>query len=191
MTSLIISLDKTLTLFSQRLLPQNPFFDLLFSFFSFQGIHIFVWIVILILIIIFEERKNPGLSQRDKKFIVYFVLSLLTTAFLVNVILKNFFNRLRPTVVNIYQARANFCPTDFSFPSGHASLSFAAATILAVFDKKRKSLYYFIALLVAYSRLYLGCHYFVDVIAGGVIGYFISKIILSLNKIQPPRLDRL
>jgi undecaprenyl-diphosphatase len=89
--------------------------------------------------------------------------------------LKNFFNRQRPI-------STNHCPTDFSFPSGHAATAFSAATVLTFFDKKRRFFYSTIALLIAYSRLYLSCHYFFDVLGGGVLGIIIGKLILNMMK---------
>jgi undecaprenyl-diphosphatase len=146
-----------------------------FSFFSLKGNAIFVWILVIIIALFLEEKKHPGISKNDKKFIIVFTLSFLTTAFLVNYPLKNFFHRPRPN-----QLISTTCPTDFSFPSGHAATAFAAATVLTFFDKKRRFFYSTIAFLIAYSRIYLGCHYFLDVLAGGVVGIIISKIILSI-----------
>lgn len=175
MIAKLIFFDKGLTLFIKDLLPHNQFFNLFFSFFSLQGLTIFLWITIFILVIILEERKNPGISYRDKKFIIYFLISFLTTAFIVNFVAKNFIQRPRPMITN------STCPSDFSFPSGHSSLSFAAAAIISAFDKKRKKLYYFVATLIAFSRIYLGCHYFFDVFFGAIIGYLIAKLTLKLN----------
>ncbi|EKE14348.1 MAG: hypothetical protein ACD_12C00559G0006, partial [uncultured bacterium] len=56
--------------------------------------------------------------------------------------------------------------------------AFAAATVLAYFDKKRRWFYYSAALLISYSRIYLGCHYFFDVIIGALIGFLISKLVV-------------
>lgn len=185
MISQLVSFDKTLTLILQNLFPHNLFFSALFSFLSLQGITVFLWFGIVLAAIIFEERKNPGISARDKKFILSFTLSLLITGLLVNVILKNTIHRPRPTTSNWELEIRNLnynCPKDFSFPSGHASLSFAAATVLASFDKKRKWFYYTIAALISYSRIYLGCHYFLDILFGAVLGYLISKYIIKFLK---------
>ena len=171
----LIYLDTVITNFLKNLLPNNFFFDLFFSFFSLKGNAIFVWILVIIIALFLEEKKHPGISKNDKKFIIVFTLSFLTTAFLVNYPLKNFFHRPRPN-----QLISTTCPTDFSFPSGHAATAFAAATVLTFFDKKRRFFYSTIAFLIAYSRIYLGCHYFLDVLAGGVVGIIISKIILSI-----------
>jgi len=171
----LIYFDIVITNFLKNFLPHHHFFDLFFSFFSLKGNAIFVWILVIIIALFLEEKKHPGISKNDKKFIIVFTLSFLTTAFLVNYPLKNFFHRPRPN-----QLISTTCPTDFSFPSGHAATAFAAATVLTFFDKKRRFFYSTIAFLIAYSRIYLGCHYFLDVLAGGVVGIIISKIILSI-----------
>ena len=171
----LIYFDIVITNFLKNLLPHHHFFDLFFSFFSLKGNAIFVWILVIIIASILEEKKHPGISKNDKKFIIAFILSFLTTAFLVNYPLKNFFHRPRPN-----QLISTTCPTDFSFPSGHAATAFAAATVLTFFDKKRRFFYSTTAFLIAYSRIYLGCHYFLDVLGGGVIGVIIGKLILKL-----------
>jgi undecaprenyl-diphosphatase len=181
----LIHFDIVITNFLKNLLPHNLFFDLFFSFFSLKGNAIFVWILVIIIALFLEEKKHPGISKNDKKFIIAFTLSFLLTAFLVGYPLKNLFNRQRPTLTNLNQLQlvsTNYCPTDFSFPSGHAATAFAATTVLTFFDKKRRFFYHTIALLIAYSRLYLGCHYFLDVLGGGVLGMVISTLILKVFK---------
>ena len=165
MLKTIISFDKSLTTFFYNLLPHNSFFNHFFSFFSFHGASVAIWLAFFIFLIIFEEK-------RDLKFIIYFLVSITITFLLVHFGLKNIFHRLRP--LTKYS-----CPTDFSFPSGHASFSFAAAAILAFYDKKRRWGYYLIATIIAYSRIYLQCHYFLDVFGGALVGYFISWLILK------------
>ena len=195
------TVDKQLTLFISNLFPHNAFFDSFFSFFSLQGNSFFIWILIILGIIILEEIRYPGIQKTDKKFVVYFLISFTLTAVLVNFVLKPTFHRPRPLPAEkrSLERRANSdessskvslggpaysttCPTDFSFPSSHAATAFAAATILAFFDKKRLWLYWTVAFLISLSRISLGCHYFFDVFIGGIIGYFISKFILLLGR---------
>jgi membrane-associated phospholipid phosphatase len=59
-----------------------------------------------------------------------------------------------------------------SFPSGHTATAFGTAMLLAIFTKNKKIslLYLLAALLVAYSRIYLGQHFVPDVLAGALIG---------------------
>lgn len=164
----IISLDYSLTSVFNKSIPHNLFFNYFFSFFSLTGESILIWLIIIVLLIIFEEKIN-------KKFVIYFLVSLIIT-FLVVFVMKHVTQRIRPT---------ELCGKDFSFPSGHAATAFAAATILAFFDKKRNWFYYAVAVLIAYSRIYLGCHYFLDVVAGAVLGWLISITILKLPQFSP------
>ena len=185
MINLILNFDKFITLFLKNFFPHNYFFDLFFSFFSLKGNSIFIWILVIIIALFLEEKKHPGISKKDKQFVIAFISTFLLTTLTV-FILQNFFHRLRPitTSFNQFQLVLTKCPTSFSFPSGHAATAFAAATILTFFDKKRRLFYYTTAFLIAYSRIYLGCHYFFDVLGGGVLGIIIGKLILNMMRLK-------
>ncbi|MDQ3812413.1 MAG: phosphatase PAP2 family protein [Armatimonadota bacterium] len=62
-----------------------------------------------------------------------------------------------------------------SFPSGHASLSFAMATTLAEYKPRYKWLGYGVASTIAWSRVEKGAHRWHDVIAGAALGHFIAR----------------
>ncbi len=176
----IQAFDTGFTNFINTQIPHNQFFDYFFSFFSLRGNSIIIWAVLIILALILEERKNPGIQKRDILFVITFLLSFLTTSVLVSLVFKNIFQRPRPSINNQQLTINNYhCPSDFSFPSGHASTAFAAATVLTAFDKKRKWFYYGVAILISLSRIYLGCHYFLDVAVGSLIGSTISKTFIS------------
>lgn len=167
--------DQQITLLINLLLPHNQFFDAFFSFFSLRGIAFFIWIALAIFLVFIEEKKYPGISKKDRMFILSFSVSLLLTFVLVNYLVKPIVHRPRPITLSN-------CPKDFSFPSSHAAIAGAAACILSFFDKKRRFFYWIIALLISLSRIYLGCHYFIDVVAGVFIGYLISMLTLILAK---------
>jgi undecaprenyl-diphosphatase len=57
-----------------------------------------------------------------------------------------------------------------SFPSSHAANCFALATVISVFYRRRGWIAFLPAVLVAFSRMYVGVHWPVDVLAGCVIG---------------------
>lgn len=61
-------------------------------------------------------------------------------------------------------------PTSWSFPSGHTSSSFAFATAVFANNKKLGSAAFVLAAAIGFSRIYLGVHYFTDVLAGAVLG---------------------
>lgn len=72
-----------------------------------------------------------------------------------------------PTLVHL--------PHTASFPSGHAASSFACAATLARFVPRRVAVgLYVLAALIAFSRVYVGVHYPLDVIAGAVLGLLVA-----------------
>jgi len=164
----ILTIDKNITILIYQYIPRFLLFDWISQLLNIVSVPFFLWAIILIIV---YNRKKP----------LYFIwlplFNLLVAGGIANYILKNIFERLRPC---IYDIVINFsCPTDFSFPSGHAATSFATATTIALLDPKRKYLYYSIALIISISRVYLGVHYFFDVIGGIVSGTIIS--ILSIK----------
>lgn len=169
---LIAKLDITITNLLNSLIPHTSFFDTVFKFLSLQGATIIIWIVILAILILFEEK-------RDKKFIFYFFVSIALSYFLAE-FLKNLTFRIRPEVT--YSSLAGVCPTTFAFPSGHAAVAFAASTILGVFDRKRLVLYILLAVLISLSRIYLQCHYLLDVLGGALVGIGVSLLVLTVFK---------
>lgn len=60
----------------------------------------------------------------------------------------------------------------YSFPSGHATASFAAATaVFWCWDKRYSWTAYLLAVLVGFSRIYLMVHYASDIIGGALVGF--------------------
>jgi undecaprenyl-diphosphatase len=66
-----------------------------------------------------------------------------------------------------------------SFPSGHAATAFAGATVLTAFAPRYRLLFYGLAVLIAFSRLYNGVHYPTDVLAGAALGTLTALLLLA------------
>lgn len=165
----MLSVDIVITAFLRHLVPHTPLFDTLFTILSFHGINLSLFIIFIVFLLIV-------LKKFEKKTIIPLAMSLITTWILVEYILKIVFNRLRP-IIDASEHILFTCPSTYSFPSGHAAISFSAAYILSNNDKKRAPLYYTFAVLISYSRIYLGCHYISDVVAGAILGTLISIFI--------------
>lgn len=68
----------------------------------------------------------------------------------------------------------------WSFPSNHAANFFTIAAVLTFFYRKRRYIPWLIAILVAYSRVYVGRHYPLDVLAGAAWGFMIGRLVCTL-----------
>ncbi len=87
-------------------------------------------------------------------------------AYLVNFALKNVFRRRRPALEDLPQLIRT--PTALSFPSAHATSSFAAARAYSALLPAGPL--YGVAGAMALSRVYLGVHYPTDIAVGAVLG---------------------
>jgi undecaprenyl-diphosphatase len=75
-----------------------------------------------------------------------------------------------------------FLPHTHSFPSGHSASSFACAATLSRFAPTRRAVVvlYLLAAAIAYSRVYVGVHYPLDVLGGALLGLLVAKALQRL-----------
>ena len=97
-------------------------------------------------------------------------------AALINQGIKRLFRRQRPTEAGDprYPVRR---PSTSSFPSGHASAAFFAATVLTMLDGAAWApLWFALALVVGTSRAFVRIHHVSDVVAGAVVGVLLALL---------------
>jgi undecaprenyl-diphosphatase len=70
-------------------------------------------------------------------------------------------------------------PTDPGFPSGHAATSFAGATMLSAFAPRYRAVFFLLAAGIAFSRVYVGVHWPLDVLAGAALGAALASAALT------------
>jgi len=142
--------------------------DVLMPIVSALGNDGMVWIVLAIVLLIIRRYREAGVA-------LCFALAL--DLIVCNLVLKPLVGRIRPYDVNTAIQLLITSPTDYSFPSGHTAASFTAVS--ALYFSHRKKLWkpaLVLAVLIAFSRLYLYVHYPSDVLAGAVIGTFIGYL---------------
>jgi undecaprenyl-diphosphatase len=93
---------------------------------------------------------------------------------LVNLGIKSLFRRKRPSW-DLQRPLHLRRPRTSSFPSGHATSAYTAAALLGDQDAL-KPLYYLVAAIVAWSRVYVRIHHASDVVAGIAVGTLLGKI---------------
>ena len=123
------------------------------------------WILVCLVMLCMKKTRKAGIVMS---------VALIINALLVNVCIKNFVARVRPYDAFDDIIRLIEVQRDYSFPSGHTMVSFAAATVLWHWNRKVGIAAYLLAAVIAFSRLYLFVHFPSDVFAGTVIGVLIG-----------------
>ena len=109
------------------------------------------------------------------------ILALALTDSICAQILKPLFERVRPSHLSMDGLNL-LVPKGgkWSMPSNHAANITAIAVVLSYFYDKMKIPLYSLAVIIAFSRVYVGVHYPADVLVGGFIGYGMAWLILTL-----------
>jgi len=125
-------------------------------------------------------------------FLVLFIVGVITLTDQTSVhLFKNVFQRLRPchepSLEGLVHLVNNKCGGRFGFISSHAANSFGIAVLVSLWLRNRAYIAVMLvwALLIAYSRVYLGVHYPGDVLGGAIWGAGCGWLIFYLyNRAQ-------
>jgi len=164
---LIISLifDKQIITFitNNRINSLNSFFILL-EFINGYVILAFTLIILLI--------------KKQRKLILPLIISFIFYAIIIYLLKLGI---ARPRPFEVLTVTSLIVKSSYSFPSGHIAAIFTALPFLEKF-KDIRYIIIVLAIILMFSRLYLGVHYLSDVIAGAIIGYFIGSFVLKYKE---------
>ncbi|MBR2499218.1 MAG: phosphatase PAP2 family protein [Clostridia bacterium] len=140
----------------------TPFFKFVTTF----GDKGLFFIILSLIFALFSKTRKTGVTM---------LLAIGIGALLTNVIIKNAVARPRPYLNPIYQqyhaSVGGIIESEFSFPSGHATVATSSMVALFLgFNKKWSWIGLVFAFTIGLSRIYLFVHYSTDVIVGFIVG---------------------
>ncbi len=131
-----------------------------------------MWIVIATVLAIVSKR--------------YWVLVVTVAAVVISDLaatgLKDVFDVERPSSRYAEPGTLVTAPHDGSFPSGHATTSFAAAMVLTFAWPRWAPAFFLLALAIGFSRVYVGVHYPLDVVGGAALGILVALALRFLAR---------
>ncbi len=147
------------------------------------------WVPLYLLLLYLIYRKDP---KNTAWVIGGVMLTILLGDQISSGLMKPYFERLRPChdpqwvgLIHNYGR----CGGLYGFVSSHAANTFGMATFLTlILRKKQKGIYWLFlyAVVVSYTRIYLGVHYPLDVFFGALVGvssaYFSWAIVVLLKR---------
>ncbi len=124
-----------------------------------------VWIIAALAMMFTKKLRRTG---------VVVAIGLVLGVLIGNLMLKNLMARERPCWLDESVLMLVKVPKDFSFPSGHTLASVISATVLMLADRRFAFAAIPLAVLIAFSRLYLFVHFPSDVFCGALLGLAIG-----------------
>ena len=150
-----------------------PILDKAMPMITSLGNKAFIWIVIAIILMFNKKYRNAGIMV---------ICAMLLGSLLGDCIIKNAIHRARPyehlSTIKLLIAKQ----LTYSFPSGHTVYSFAAFGILMKKLPKYRFYALAMALIIAFSRMYLFVHYPTDILGGIIVGLLSAWIVLKVNE---------
>jgi len=149
--------------------------DVFFRFYTFVG----DWVPYVVI---------AGLLFYNYRMALFVLVSQLASG-LVSIIIKQTWNEPRPVLyfkehfplIQLHQVAGEHLHSAHSFPSGHTITAFAFFLALSFYTKRPSLhfLYFMLALLVGYSRIYLSQHFALDVLVGSLVGVSVTLLCKS------------
>ena len=186
MFDILIQKDKQVLIYLNSL--GNEQWDPFWLFITNQ----FNWTPLFLLILFLILKK---LGWKKGGFLFVFLILMVTFSDQFTNLIRVIFERLRPnndTSIN-HLLRTLIEPQSFSFTSGHATTSMTFSVFIYFLFKEQYKyikLIFIFPLFFAYSRLYLGVHFPIDIITGATVGSILGCLFYKLNSVLQLKIFR-
>jgi undecaprenyl-diphosphatase len=171
------NIDRAVFLFINRD-AANPVFDAVMPFITDKNNFTIPFILIVLGLLIFGGKKG--------RITVLLGLVIVTLSDqLSSAVVKPLVARIRPCHPDFLIEGARYLigtKISFSFPSSHAVNMASTATWFSYQYRRYTWIFVTIAVLVGYSRIYVGVHYPSDVLGGAIIGVFCAFLVIGAEK---------
>jgi undecaprenyl-diphosphatase len=172
---MILETDYKWFMFINKIVSSYPLIDNFMIFFAEYVQYAFV---ILLIMLWWRNKKTD-------RIIVFQVLVAFSLSYSVNRLIELFMYRERPfishDIVQLVEHTANS-----SFPSDHASSAISIAVTLMLVTLRYRYVWFMFAILITFSRVWVGVHYPFDVVAGALNGILIALAThLFIMKMKP------
>ena len=127
-----------------------------------------LWLLVLAVVAVLD-------GKRGRRALLQSLPPFSFASLIVEYPIKFYFRRRRPFVDVVQAIAIGRKPGTYSFPSGHSAAAFAGAWLLRRHYPKLTPLWYVIAVLVGFSRIFLGVHYPGDVLSGALSGTVLAE----------------
>ncbi len=161
----------------------NPFFDAIMPIITRLGDGGLIWLVTIGIMLISKKYRKIGVVS---------LISLGFCFFTGNYLIKPLVGRIRPcNIIDLPFEMLVPCLHDFSFPSMHTATAFSCAVVFLYADRKIGVISIILALIIAFSRIYLNLHFLTDVLFGMLYGTVIAVISVKFyRKIEKRRMEK-
>jgi undecaprenyl-diphosphatase len=151
---------------------QSPSLDFMMSAISISGTAGTIWLAAALV----------GLLRPTTRAAAWrLALTLLMSYVTVDLVLKPAIGRPRPVAIRAYDPPRPLppMPRSLSFPSGHSAAAFGAAVAMSRMWPAGRVAWWTAAVLMGYSRIYVGHHFPLDVLGGAIVGVLVAVWVLG------------